>query len=226
MNARHRLPADKSSGNSRDRTRKWLLPVMILVLIKIFYLSSFSAGRDKASIYEMFDSDVSAKEKSGAETAGILFAADNGTEKPDAEFDWNYELIAALKKREAVIFSREDALEKEEERLKEIKKEIQNNVDELLQIEERITKLIESKKAVEDEKLLKLAKVFEATPPEQAGPLLSKLDTDISAQLILKMSSRKAGKIWGYVEPGKAVKISKELARLKPDFNISKISGQ
>jgi hypothetical protein len=40
------------------------------------------------------------------------------------------------------------------------------------------------------------------------------------------MQGRKAGRIWGFVDPDKAVLISKELARLKPDLDLDKISGK
>ena len=37
------------------------------------------------------------------------------------------------------------------------------------------------------------------------------------------MAGRKAGRIWGYVEPDRAVKISEELARLDPSIDMEKI---
>jgi flagellar motility protein MotE (MotC chaperone) len=68
---------------------------------------------------------------------------------------------------------------------------------------------------LEKEELAKLAKVFEATPPEQAGPMFSKLEVGLAAKILFRMKGRQAGKIWGYVDPDQAVEISKELAKLK-----------
>jgi flagellar motility protein MotE (MotC chaperone) len=45
--------------------------------------------------------------------------------------------------------------------------------------------------------------------------MFNKLDVDLAAKILVKMKGRNAGKIWGYVNPEQAVKISKELANLK-----------
>ena len=63
--------------------------------------------------------------------------------------------------------------------------------------------------------IIRLAKVFESTPPENAGPLLEKLDTEIAAQILLRMNGKKAGAVWGYVKPDKALKIIKHMSRYK-----------
>ena len=54
--------------------------------------------------------------------------------------------------------------------------------------------------------------VTSAQTAEQAGALLSRLETDIAAKILLKMNSRKAGAACGFVEPTKAALISKKLA--------------
>ena len=232
MKARHRLTKRDIRGDGYSRTRKWLLAVILLVLIKTVLLFSFIGKDDNYSVYEIFSPDVSAQEESGktdekASPSGKA-AADNDTKKwaIDSGSGWNYELVNALREREAEIRIKEDFIRKEEERLAEMRREIEERIGVLAETEKRIASLVEKKKEVENEKMLKLAKVFEATPAEQAGPLLSMLDVEIAAKLILKMSGRKAGKIWGFVQPDKAVKISKELARLKPDFDMNKISNE
>ena len=63
--------------------------------------------------------------------------------------------------------------------------------------------------------LKKLAQVFEATPPEQAGPMFDKLDVRLAAKILFRMKGRYAGKIWGYVDPDQAVAISNELSTME-----------
>jgi flagellar motility protein MotE (MotC chaperone) len=226
------LPRNNIRVDRYSRIRKWLLPVILLVLIKIGYFFSFFGEQNNFSIYELFSADVSAeedKEKTDKKAgSGSRSATDNETKRWEVEDDlrWNYDLVKALKERETEIRIKEDFIKKEEERLNAIRREIENRIQVLSETQKRIADLVEKKKAIEDEKMRKLAKVFEATPPEQAGPLMSMLDVDIAAQLLLMMTGRKAGRIWGFVEPDKAVKISKELARLKPDFDLDKISGK
>lgn len=232
MKARHRLPQKPLRINLNNRITKWLLPIIILVLIKVIYLFSLTTEQDNFTVSEIFSDDVSAKEENEKQDEKTdpmsQLSTDNQTKGWDveADFEWNIELIQGIKTREAAIRLKEDEIKREEERLQTLKADLEDRIELLSQIEKRITVLIETKKAVEDEKMRKLAKVFESTPPEQAGPLMSKLDVDIAAQLILKMQGRKAGRIWGYVEPDRAVQISKELARLDPNIDMNKISGK
>ncbi|MEI6125599.1 MAG: hypothetical protein WCQ99_03510, partial [Pseudomonadota bacterium] len=108
--------------------------------------------------------------------------------------------------------------------IKELKLELEKKIDTLALLEKKIADLVATKKTIEDEKLQKLAKVFEETPAEQAGPLMSKLDVDIAAQLLMKMTGRKAGKIWGFVDPARAVEISKAIAKINPNIDLNKIA--
>ncbi|MBW1854304.1 MAG: hypothetical protein JRJ00_06435 [Deltaproteobacteria bacterium] len=95
------------------------------------------------------------------------------------------------------------------------KKELEGKEKELEQREKKIEQLIALKETEEAKDLNKLAKVFEATPAEQAGPMFSKLDVKIAAKILVRMKGRSAGKIWGFVDPDQAVRISKELAKIK-----------
>ncbi len=212
----------KSSGAIITRL---LLVAIFLVLAKVFYVGILFNGENPIKIPNILNSSVEAQVKDTSSGAGGETLSDNASEYDIKEdFTWSYELILALQKRDAELRVKKDALQKEEERIGTLKKQIDARIEKLTQLEKRIASLIEQKKAVENEKVKKLAKVFEETPPEQAGPLMSKLDVDIAAQLILKMTGRKAGRIWGYVDPDQAVRISKELARLKPGFDINKMS--
>ena len=227
MIARHRLPKKNIRNLLNSRLRKWLFPIILLVLFKIACLFPLAFKQPDFSIDKTVSAQVdNATQKAERPASRPLKGIE--TEVPDefVDVDWNYDLIKEIQQREAGIRSKQEALKKEEERLYAIKKEIEAKIEEVSRIEKKIEGLIAQKKAVENEKVKKLAKVFEATPPEQAGPLLSKLDVDIAAQLLIMMQGRKAGRIWGFVDPDKAVLISKELARLKPDLDLDKIGGK
>lgn len=212
-----------------DRLRPWLILVLVLVLLKIVYaLSMLNSGALNTRLQNLFGADVAAKEEQREESSGEQGRAqtDNASSasQPQANERWSIELAAALKQRERDLTQRQDALRREEERLNDLKREIEAKIQTLAELEKKVSDLISAKKGIEEEKLMKLAKVFEETPPEQAGPLLSKLDVDIAAELLLKMTGRKAGKIWGYVDPVRAVAISKALARINPNIDMNKLS--
>jgi len=247
MKAKHRRETPKKERVKFEKMRLFLIPLLVLLLLKLVYLFSFMYEKPRQNVDSMINtilsSDVSAKEEPSekaeqSETEGpksetapegqkseTAPGADNATGAKSAEdMLWSAELVQAMKQREADLNIKEDALRTEEERLKELQKEIENKIESLTQLEKKIADLLASKKAIEDEKLQKLAKVFEETPPEQAGPLLSKLDVDIAAQLLMKMTGRKAGKIWGYVDPARAVVISKAIAKINPGMDMNKIA--
>ncbi len=204
-----------------------------LVLLKVFYAGWFMLRDERVSLSDVINTNVSAQEDNRTDPASAVDPAATAVTGQETisnaeggDFEWNYELIMSLRAKQRALNEREDMLDKKEDRLRALEKHIESRMKKLDELESRIVELIEQKKAVENEKVRKLAKVFEATPPEQAGPLLSELDVDIAAQLILQMQGRKAGRIWGYVTPRKAVKISEELARIKPGYSMENIEQQ
>ena len=206
-----------------------LMPVLLLLFIKMIYFLNVAGYNGRFSPSRLFTSAVSAQEEKAPaveQTQGT--SSDNATQgaQVDADFGWNFDLVKALHNRQSELNVRAEEMKRDEERLNRLKKEIEARMQQLAQVEKNIGELVAQKKAIEEEKVYKLAKVFEATPPEQAGPLMSKLDVDIAAELLLKMQGRKAGRIWGYVEPDKAVLISQELARLDPEIDMEKMSRQ
>ncbi len=230
MKAKHRLTKNNGSTAGNEHIRKWLILVLALVLVKILYaLTVLNSGTVNNSLINMFNADVAAEEdeqKKPAAEGDAAPVADNATadaaaQPPEA---WSIELANALKQRERELALRQDVLRQEEERLNSLKRDLEGRLQTLAQLEKKISDLISTKKGIEEEKIMKLAKVFEETPPEQAGPLMSKLDVDIAVELLLKMTGRKAGKIWGFVDPGRAVEISKALARINPNIDLSRLS--
>ncbi len=127
----------------------------------------------------------------------------------------DFEALSLLQQKEIEIEKKAAALKEEEERLHQLKRDIEERLAELAKAEKKIEQLIPITEIEEDKELTKLAKVFEATPPEQAGPMFNSLDVALAAKILVRMKGRNAGKIWGYVNPEQAVKISKELANLK-----------
>ncbi len=216
---------------TRDMRSLLLYAALGCMLIKLFYIGGIIQQHMGLNLGGVLQHDATAQAQETDDPAGSMktsgASSDNATGvfEIQKDFTWSYDLILALQKRDAELNAREVALRKEEERIESLKRNLDTRIEKLSRLEEKIASMIDQKKAVENEKVRKLAKVFEETPPEQAGPLLSKLDVDIAAQLILKMTGRKAGRIWGFVAPEQAVRISKELARLKPGFDVNEMGG-
>jgi flagellar motility protein MotE (MotC chaperone) len=127
--------------------------------------------------------------------------------------------LSLLDKKSKELESRERKLKQEEERLNQLKADIENILESLAQreagIDKSIKELITLRETLEEQELKKLAQVFESTPPEQAGPIFDKFDVKLAAKILFRMKGRYSGKIWGFVDPDQAVRISEELSTMK-----------
>ncbi len=187
----------------KSRRKKLPLSVKLLLpLLLLFLFLSFREGKKEHYI------EVAAVE--------IIHAEGEEDKKVDESFRAKEklleELIAKVKEREAGLDQREKEIELTRDNLQSVKKDINERLEKLRAVKADIEAAINQQKMMNEANITKLAKVYESSPPEQAGILLSQIDIDIAAQILLKMNSRKAGKIWGFVEPKKAAQISKKLA--------------
>ncbi len=119
----------------------------------------------------------------------------------------NFESL--IEERKKTLDAREEFLKTEEERLASLKGQIEKKLNALGAAEKRLSVLIESRKAIENEEFKKLAKVYESTPlAALLGSMLEKLDIPTAAGISMNMKRDKAGAIWGYISPQKAVEIT------------------
>lgn len=125
------------------------------------------------------------------------------------------ELMSSLLRKQKELNAREDHLKNEERNLGVLKTEIIARIDELKEIEGRITVLVESIKEVDDQKYKDLAKIYESFPPSHAGVMLEKLDKETAAAIIMNMKSKKAGAVWEHMSPEKAVEITEEITNIQ-----------
>jgi len=131
------------------------------------------------------------------------------------------EFISSLLEEQKELKDREIFLKSEEKRLNSLKDEILSKFAELRIVQENLSVSLEQIKEIRNERYKNLAKVYESTPPAQGSVMLEKLDKKTAAAIIINMSTKKAGAIWGYVDPQKGVDITKEITRI---VNVSKES--
>ncbi len=89
----------------------------------------------------------------------------------------------------------------------DIKKEIEYNEKLKKDIEEAQKGLDEAAK----QRLLKVSKIYEAMPPEEAAKALEKLDEDTAAAILSSLKPRTAGGILAQMDSDKAASISKKI---------------
>jgi flagellar motility protein MotE (MotC chaperone) len=182
--------------------------VLLLFLVKIVALGEVmskanAAGLPQATVKHL-QSDSSPKivapeAKSAAEADGLARPRD---------------ILTSLEVKKNDLDKKEQFLRAEEQRLLLLKKEIVEKIDLLRSQEEKLNASVEVQKTAESKNFKELAKVLEATPPAKAGLMLEQLDVKTAAGITMNMKRDKAGAIWGYLSPQKAVEITREITHL------------
>jgi len=131
--------------------------------------------------------------------------------------DRDMDMIEAVRRKESELKRREEALAERERLLKEIRDDIAKKGRSLRARLQKIKELKEQIERYNGTKVTHLVKIYENMAPKDAAERLSRLD-DATAVLILgHMKEKKAGKILGFVDVTKSVKLSRMLAeRIAP----------
>jgi flagellar motility protein MotE (MotC chaperone) len=104
-------------------------------------------------------------------------------------------------------------LRADEQRLIALRKEITEKITILKTQEEKLATALDTTREEDIKRFKEMAKVYENTPPAKAGPMMEKLDTKTAAGITMNMKKDKAGALWAYITPQKAVDITKEITR-------------
>ena len=123
------------------------------------------------------------------------------------------DLLASLQKRQKELDMRESSLKAEEQKILALKKEIMEKIDALKSLETQLSSKLDMEKTNDAKRLKELAKVYEATPPQKAAAMLEKLEVKTAAGITINMKRERAGLIWGYLTPQKAVAITNEITQ-------------
>jgi len=123
------------------------------------------------------------------------------------------DLFDILQKKQKELEARESLIKSEEQKITALKKEIVEKIDALKLLESQLNTRLDADKSNDIKRLKELAKVYEATPPQKAAAMLEKLEVKTAAGITINMKRDRAGLIWGYLTPQKAVAITNEITR-------------
>jgi flagellar motility protein MotE (MotC chaperone) len=125
------------------------------------------------------------------------------------------DIASIIEKQRIELDRKEEIVKKETERLKTLKKEIEEDIAKYTKLLKQIDKSLTEAEEIGNKRLRHVAKAYEAMPPEDAASRLSGLDNETAVQILLKMNSKKAGLVIGMMEAQKATSLTKEIAKLK-----------
>lgn len=192
--------------------RKFIILCQVFILfvfvVKIAALGGLLQRKELLSYLPLADNRAMAESPAKA-----VYSVPAQKDTADDGLRQSRDLFASLQARKIELDSRENAIKTEEQKLLALKKEVLEKIDMLRGLEDKLNVAIEANKSIENKKYKDLAKVYESTLPAKAGPMLEKLDVATAAGITMNMKRDKAGAIWGYLSPQKAVEITREITR-------------
>lgn len=125
----------------------------------------------------------------------------------------NLQLMQSLEKRKEALDRREAALKREEDRLQGLKQEIEERLADVSATEKRVLQIMGMADKLGEEKLDRLAKLYSSMRPEEAGPLLDRINEGVALKLLMRMKARQASRILPYMQPEKAARLTDRMAK-------------
>ena len=117
-------------------------------------------------------------------------------------------MLDAITRRTIEIEKKEDMIRAREERLLGLRSDVDIKLRKIKKDTMRLENILKELHKIDSDTLAGLAKVYENMPPEEAASRLEKIEPKFAIRLFRAINSRKAGKILGFVEPGKAARLS------------------
>jgi len=123
----------------------------------------------------------------------------------------------ALKRKEIALKEKEIALKKMEEGLLPLKKEIEQKIEELNELQTRLAtfsrELAERENALNDAKVAHLVALYTAMDPAKAAGIMDKLNIDTVVRILRSMKGKSAGQILASMDAAKGATISEKLSK-------------
>lgn len=141
--------------------------------------------------------------------------SDSKKEKPETRPEGRPE-----EKKAAELTAREEAVRKEEERIKILRKELDDKIDRYTKLLEKMEETLKSVDASKNEKMAHIIKAYETMPNEEAAARLSALDEQTAVRILVSMKSKKAGTVMAAMEPKKAAALTEGMLSIAKKFPV------
>ena len=125
------------------------------------------------------------------------------------------QLLTALDARRVELERRSNALDKREEDLNNQSKALAERLAELRSLTDRLGERRQEKEHRYEARLEQLANIYDSMAPNEAAPLIAKLDDQTSLSLLQRMSGKRIGQILSAMPQDKAIQLTKQLSDQK-----------
>ncbi|MEW5800588.1 MAG: hypothetical protein AB1847_00655 [bacterium] len=217
------------SGRSMAREKPSGTLMRILLGTAVLFMAlyaSFMRGSKMSRLTWAQENAASPEPQSASRSADSTTAAKSGGGQQKSGVTWDSlrEVQESLNKREARIRESEQMLEQKEQRIAGIEQEIVKKIEELKLLKQEIEQMGKQLDEQKEQRIKELSKIFEGAPPEKAGSIFAQTDASTAAAIIMRMDKRKAGRLWGFVDPKLAAEITKNI--IAEDARAKKLSDR
>jgi flagellar motility protein MotE (MotC chaperone) len=126
--------------------------------------------------------------------------------------------LALIEKKQGEIKDKENTLQKEEERLKILRKDIDERLEKYTNLLNQLENVLNKLEHLQDEKFDHVVKAYESMPPEDAATRLSALPELTAVKIIKKMKPKKAGVIMANMDPQKVASLTEGITKFEKNF--------
>jgi flagellar motility protein MotE (MotC chaperone) len=123
-----------------------------------------------------------------------------------------------IKAKRQELDQRQRELDKEAEKIKALKAELEKRILKYEQILARIDVVLTEADLKRQERVERIVKAYEAMPSEAAAAKLAQLEEELAVAVLLKMKSRKAGSALALMDTSKAAELTAKMARMQKNF--------
>lgn len=125
------------------------------------------------------------------------------------------DLLSQLDLRRVELEKRKELLEAREADLGAKEQALSEQLVELRSLQRKLDELRREKDQIKESRLEQLATVYGSMDPQEAAPLIGKLDNEIALSLLQRMPTKRMGQILGMMESERAVALTKSLTDKK-----------
>ncbi len=122
-------------------------------------------------------------------------------------------LVLAVQRKDRELRLREDELNERMTRLGDVRIDIEKRVKELKGIIKELNAVKKKIDTFNNNKARRLVKIYESMAPQSAAARIERLDDAMAASILGTMREKIAGKILGFINVDKSVKISRVLKK-------------
>lgn len=108
----------------------------------------------------------------------------------------------------------QEELERRKKELKRLEDEVDKKIEQLNALRTKIETLLKEKDAVEQKRVIELAKMYEKMPADKGATIIGNLDLDLAISILSRMKTKSAAKILANLDREKAARITSAFSTL------------